>query len=155
MKMIREINDVCKEVLTILAYFNVELIEKIPDKVFKKLKEQAKDSKADFYIDTEKSLDEQNISEECKDLIALLYYNYVADEHEKNQLSEIWNKNENKYQEKLREKYNPDGIFQNNINEISKIENTSLANNSMIEYKKETIFDKIKKIIKNILKPIQ
>lgn len=36
MNEIREINDVFKEVLTILAYFNNELIEKIPDKVLKK-----------------------------------------------------------------------------------------------------------------------
>ena len=144
MKMIREINDVCKEVLTILAYCNEDLIEKIPNKVFNELKELAKDSKVDFYINTEEDLKSQEISEESKDLISLLYYNYVANEDEKSQLSEIWNENENKYQEKLREKYNPDNIFQNR--------NISSSNTAMIEYKRDTIFNKIKNFIKKYIK---
>lgn len=151
--MIQEKNDVCKEVLTILSYFSNELIEKIPDKFFKKLSELAADSKADFYIDTEKDLAEQNISEESKDLISLIYYSFIADKDEKNELLKIWNENENKYQENLREIYNPDNIFQSKMNETSKIENSSLSNNTaMIKYKKETIFDKIISFIKRKLK---
>lgn len=151
MKQIQEINDVCKEVLTILAYFDNGLIEKIPARVFDQLKELAADSKSDFYIDTEKNLDEQNISEKSKDLISLIYHNFVADENEKNELSKIWNENENKYQEELKEKYNPDKIFQNSAKDASTIEN----NTAMVEYRKENIFDKIRKFIKNILKAVK
>lgn len=38
------------------------------------------------------------------------------------------------------------------IKETSKVENILLSNDAMIKYKKETIFDKIKNFIKNILK---
>lgn len=152
MKMIREINDVCKEVLTILAYFNEELIEKIPDKVLKKLTELSKDSKVDFYIDSEKNLDYQNISEEGKNLIALLYYNYIANEDEKKQILKSWDENENKYQENLREKYNTNNIFQNKAGKTAENDNKDLYNNALIEYKKETIFNKIKNFIKKYIK---
>lgn len=151
MNKIQEKNDVFKEVLTILAYFNDELIEKIPAKVLKRLKELSADSKANFHINPEKKLEEQDISEESKDLIALIYYSYIADENEKNELLKLWNENENKYQEKLREKYNYDKIFQNKIKGVSKGESTSSSNTAMIERKK-TIFDKIRNFIKNILK---
>lgn len=151
--MIQEKNDICKEVLTVLSCFSNDLIEKIPNKFLKKLSELAADSKADFYIDTEKNLSEQNISEESKDLISLIYYNFIADKDEKNELLKIWNENENKYQENLREIYNPDNIFQSRMNKTSKIEDTSLSNNiAMIKYKKETIFDKIISFIKKIKK---
>lgn len=140
-------NDVYKEVLTILAYFDDELIKKIPDNVFKNLKELAADSEADFYINTEKDLENQNISEASIDLISLIYYDYIADENEKRKIMELWNENERKYQEKLREKYNVDNIFKKRIEETTKVEKIS-----MIEHKKENIFDKIKSFIKSILK---
>ena len=74
MNMVQQKNDVCKEILTILAYFNEDLLEKIPDKILKELNELAADSKANFYIDLKKNLTNQNISEESKDFISLLYF---------------------------------------------------------------------------------
>lgn len=147
MKMIQEKNNICKEVLIILSYFDKELIKKIPDKVFENLKELAVDSEEDFYINTEKKLENQNISEESKDLISLIYYDYIADKNEKKEIMKSWNQNERKYQENLREKYNVDNIFKNRRQETSTAEK-----NSIIEYKKENIFCKIKKFIKSILK---
>lgn len=144
--MIQEKN-IYKEVLITLAYFDEELIKKIPDKVFENLKELAGESEEDFYINTEKDLENQDISEESKDLISLIYYDYIADEQEKKEIMKSWNENEIKYQEDLRIKYNVDNIFKNRKQETSKVEETSL-----IEYKKENIFCKIKNFIKKILK---
>ena len=70
-------SDVCKETLSVLAYFDTNLIKKIPNHVLKKLGELAADSNTEFYINLEKNLNEQNISEKCKDLISLIYYNYI------------------------------------------------------------------------------
>ncbi len=152
MKKTQKINDICKEVLTILAFLNGELIEKIPTKVFQKLTELAAESKCSYYISTKKNLNEQNISEESKDLIALLYYNYMADENEKNELLKIWNENEKEYQKKLNEKYNIDNIFKKtnkqdyvNIEKIADNDETSL-----IQYK-ETFFTKLKNYVFTIL----
>ena len=111
MEKIQEINDVCKEVLSILAFFNNDIIEKIPARILIKINELAADSKLNYYINKEKGLLDQDISEKSKDLIALLYYSYIANENEKHELSRIWNENEKKYQKELNEKYNPDNIF--------------------------------------------
>lgn len=152
MEKIQKINDVCKEVLTVFAYCNDELIDKIPSKVFRKLNELAADSNANFYIDSEKDLDEQDLSEECKDLISLLYYNFVATESEKSELVKAWSDNENEYQQELRKEYDLDEIFQNRKKEAAKAENSTLPELAMVEYKKEGIFYKIKNFIKKYFK---
>ena len=113
MEKIQEIHDVCKEVLTILGYFNNDIMGKIPSRILKKLSELAADSKLNCYIDKEKDLLEQNISEKSKDLIALLYYSYIANEKEKYEFSKIWNENEKEYQKALNKKYNLNNIFKN------------------------------------------
>lgn len=147
MEKIQYNNDLFKEALTVLAYLDNNIIEKIPTHVFEKLKELAADSKKDFYIDTEKGLAEQNISEECKDLISLIYYDFAADEDEKKEILKSWNENEKKYSEK----YDLNKIFQNETKGTQTIEpSTTVPNTSVSEYKKETLFDKIKNFFKNI-----
>ncbi len=87
--------DIYKEVLMVLTNLNSELVQKIPEKVFNKLIELAADSDMRVVIDTTKPIEEQNISEESKDIISLIYYNCIADEKEKKELIEIWNYNDN------------------------------------------------------------
>lgn len=152
MEEIQEINDVCKEVLTILGYFNNDIMEKIPSRILVKLNELAADSKLDYYIDKEKKLIEQDISEKSKDLIALLYYSYIANENEKYELSKIWNENEEKYQKELNEKYNSNNIFKN-VNKQDSANKEELETNSnmaLIEYK-EPFYTKFKNFIFKIL----
>ena len=88
--------DVYKEALTFIAYFNKELLEKLPLDMFEKLTNLAAESNADFYVDVTKTLAEQKMSEECKDLISLIYYNCVADGDEKNEILRMWNINDKK-----------------------------------------------------------
>ncbi len=147
-----KIDDVCKEVITILGFFNIDVIEKIPSKILKKLNELAADSELNCYIDKEKDLIDQDISEKSKDLIALLYYSYIATENEKNELLKIWNDNERKYQKELNEKYNPDNIFQKVLDcESTNIENLKNDNDTaLIEYK-ESFFAKLKNFVFRIL----
>lgn len=152
MEIMQKKNDVYKEVLTILAYFKKDLLEKIPSQFLKELKELASDSKTDFYIDPKKDLDKQDISEESKDFISLIYYSFMAEEEEKRYLLKVWNENENKYQEKLRKQYHTDNLFQNRKKEKEKVENTTVSNNKMVVYKKETIWNKIRNFIKDKLK---
>ncbi len=149
MEQIQEINDVCKEVLTILSLFSDDLIKRIPDKVFKNLSKLAADSKSNFYFDKEKRLEEQNISERSKDLISLIYYDYIADKSEKDELFKIWNENERIYQENIREKYNPENIFKNKNETIDKEKITNSQATYLVKYK-ENIFIKIINKIKKI-----
>ena len=145
----QEINNVCKEVISILAYFDDDIIEKIPSKILIKINELAADSNVDYYIDTEKGLLDQQLSEKSKDLIALIYYSYIANENEKYELSKIWNDNEKEYQKELNEKYNPDNLFKN----ITEQKSVNIENNNttaLIEYK-ESFFTKLKEFIFKIL----
>lgn len=152
MEKIQEINDVCKEVITILGFFNIDIIEKIPSKILKKLNELAADSELNYYIDKEKHLIDQDISEKGKDLIALLYYSYIATENEKNELSKIWNDNEKKFQKELNEKYNPDNIFKNVLErEYSNIEKLKNNDDTALLAYKESFFTKLKNFVFRIL----
>lgn len=140
----QEINDIAKETIYVLKNFNPTFTSKISKRILKDLEELAKTSKKEVKIDKTKSLKDQNILPETKDMIALLYYNYIALPEEKKEIIQKWNENEARYQERLRRKYNFDNVF--------KKENTKENNNtSMIEYKKnifQRIFEKIKEIIK-------
>ena len=140
----QEINDIAKETIYELKNFNPTFTSKISKRILKDLVELAKTSKKEVKIDKTKSLKDQNILPETKDMIALLYYNYIALPEEKKEIIQKWNENEARYQERLRRKYNLDNVF--------KKENTKENNNtSMIEYKKNIflrIFEKIKEIIK-------
>lgn len=142
MKNIQNISDISKETLTFLAFFDNKMIEKIPVHIIAKLCEEAADSKLDFYINPNKNFSEQKISERSKDLIALIYYDYIAEENEKKEILEQWNLNEEKYRQVQEEKYSYDNLFKNK-------ETTDWA--QLIEVKKDTIFQKIKKLIKKIL----
>jgi hypothetical protein len=56
----------------------------------------AADSKIEVSIDISKGLEEQDISQECKDMISLIYYKYIADNDEKKELIKIWAENDKK-----------------------------------------------------------
>lgn len=140
MDNIQNISDISKETLTFLSFFDNEMLKKIPDYIIKELCEQAADSKLDFYVDVNKSFKEQQISEKSKDLIALIYYDYIAEEDEQKEILKQWDLNEENYQNMQKEKYNYDNFF------TKKKENTDCV--ELIEVKKETIFQKIKKLIK-------
>ena len=134
-----EISDVARETIYILQYFNPQFIAKIPTDFINNLKEIAKKSNIPIKIDRNKKLKEQEIFEETKDLISLIYYSYIATEEQKKELTKIWNENELLYQEELREKYNPDNIFKKKMSQKA-------DNMQMIEYKRN-IFQKILKKI--------
>lgn len=144
MENIQSISDISKETLTFLAFFDSKMIEKIPTHIITRLCEEAADSKLDFYIDINKSFEDQKISEKSKDLISLIYYNYIAEEDEKEEILNQWHLNEKDYQNFQKEKYNSDNIF------TKKRENTNCV--ELIEVKKETIFQKIKNLLKKIIK---
>ena len=142
MENIQSISDISKETLTFLAFIDNKMIEKIPANVITKLCNEAADSNLDFYIDVNKNFAEQKISEESKDLIAHIYYDYIAEEDEKQEILKQWNLNEKNYQDAQKNKYNGDNLFANN-------KKTTCVN--LVEVKKETIFQKIKNFLQKII----
>ena len=87
-------NDVYKELLTVLSYCDNSLIDNIPENIIKEITDYAADSNKEYYVDKNKSLMEQEISDECKSLLGIIYFMYAANEKEKDELLNTWLENE-------------------------------------------------------------
>lgn len=102
------------ELLEILDSMEEEYIVKLPKKLISIFKKYAL---ADYekHIDVTRPLEEQEISPKTAALIGMLTLQYwCKSEQEKQELINIFKENERKHEETLREKYNPDNIFNNN-----------------------------------------
>ncbi len=132
------------EIGCLLKYFPNSFIEKLPNKLLEIISSKA-DRKYIIDIDTDKSINEQNISNKTKMILAVLTYNYWSNEKQKDIIRKKLYDNEEIYQRKLSEKYNPDDLFKNKATKIETVENSV----ALVEYK-ESIFTKIKNWIKRI-----
>lgn len=136
------------EVYCILNMLGESYIMKLPSKLYQMIKEE-KDDEYNPQYDITIALEKQNIKRETLAMIALFHLNYWCDsQEEKQELKNLLNKNEIKYQTELRRKYNPDNIFKNKNLSKKNEENILKETVSVIEYK-ENIF---KKMINKILK---
>ena len=137
------------EVDRILNLMDEQYQKKIPEKL-RKLISESKLNDYDVIINPKIPLKEQRISRKALSILAVLNYNYwCVGESKKQKLIEKYIKNEKIKQEKLRELYNPDNLF-NNKNEFSK---QNIENKQLIVYNKKEnviikIFNKIKKLLK-------
>ena len=132
------------EVNCLLQYLPQTYLDKLPKKLMELIRDQS-DTQYNIYIDTNKSLLEQNFSDKAIALIAVLKYNYWSTDEEKQQLEKILYENENAYQEELLEEYNPDNIFKK-----KKTENID-TNLQMVEYK-ENVFIQFFNKIRNLFR---
>lgn len=124
------------EVLEILKYISTEEFNKIPNDMIEMFKENAMTSN-NFIYDPNKTLQEQNVSELSRYIIAILFRDYWATE---NQRQRILAKQKYERQKRKEEMYSYDNIFK-------KIEESS-TEIQMAEYK-EPVF---KRIINKLLK---
>jgi len=132
------------EVLEIIKYLPHEELDRIPKEKIDFF-ERNKDKFYKFNISLEKPLSEQNISIEANSVIITLFRDYFATDIQREKLKNILEQNEMRYQEELREKYNPDDIFKKHILE----ENTIKDEACLVKYK-ESIFKRFIIKIKSI-----
>ena len=137
------------EVNCLLEYLPQSYIEKLPKKLIELIKKQS-DEKFNIDIDTNKSLSEQDFSRKTKDLIAVIKYNYWSTDEERRQLKNLFYENENKYQQELLEKYNPNDIFKKREQKVE-VTNT-IDSNTQIALYKENIFTKFLNKLKNLFR---
>ena len=89
--MTNEYSEAVSETLEILKYLDDELLNKIPLEVIKKLKEQ----KSDSYINKfEKEIEPGKITDKAKDILAVLYHEYIANEEEKIEFDKMLKQND-------------------------------------------------------------
>ena len=143
-----EINQIAyAEVMQVLKYFDRNLVMKIPVELLEYFKEHQKKDLI-VNIDKEDIFNKNNISKDALSLLAYIDMEYWANEEEKRELKKVYMENEKKHQIELSEKYEYNNIF-NNKKEIDMNEKVENEEKSMIEYKKDNIFIKLKKFILN------
>ena len=136
------------QVYGILEMLGENYITKLPSSLYKMINEERQKEYTPQY-DSSIALEKQDIKKESLSMIALFHLNYWCNsQDEKNKLRKLFQYNEEKYQNELREKYNPDNLFKNKSQTIEKKEITSEPV-AIIEYK-ENILKKLINKIKNI-----
>lgn len=133
------------EVLGILKCISTEEYNKIPKEKIK-LFEECSNKEYIFNYDSNKTLDEQNVSKRAKAVIAILFRDYWATDTQREKIVAKQNYDRQKIEQELMEKYNPDNLFKKKeqVEEIN--ENTECK--ELVEYKEENFFKRLlRKII--------
>lgn len=131
-----------KEVIEILKYVPEEDIKKIPNKMIEMFEEKM-DKYYVFKYDESKSFEEQELLIETKAILANIFRDYWSTPEQKEKIIAKQNYDRKKAEEKKREIYNPDNLFQK--------ENNKNTDNEIILYKEsllKKIINKIKKYFK-------
>ena len=140
------------EVLEIIKYLPKEERDKIPAEKIK-FYEQNCDKEYEFTFDIEKPIDEQKTLRETNAIIVVLFRDYFATTEQKEKLEKILQQNEEKHQQELREKYNPDNIFKKP--ETNKQEETETTETmALVEVKKDNVIKEIFKKIINFIRGV-
>lgn len=130
------------EVLEILKYISKEEFNKVPKDMLEMFKANASNNN-EFVYNPRKTLQEQNVSETARTIIAVLFRDYWATENQKEKILKKQNYDREKIKE---EKYNTNNIFQKH--NTQQTENCIKNEVAMVEYK-ESIFTKIKNWFKH------
>ena len=137
------------EIYEILNVLGDSFISKLPKNLYNMLKDKRDIGYAPKY-NKEKPLSEQNVNKNTITILALLHLNYwCEDEKEQQDLNKLFIQSEAKFQEEIRQKYNPDEIFNNKRQQIITNEN-KLDQNKEIAVYKQSIWTKVLNKIKTL-----
>ena len=145
-----EYSEAIVEILEILENSDNTIYNKIPNKLIE-FWESNKSATYKPNLNHNKPLNEMKLKQKTKDIITMIYLNYLCDENERENIIDILKKNEENYQLMLREKYNPDNIFKKQEKQKTIETEKHMKNVAIVKYK-ESIFSKIIKSIKKFLK---
>lgn len=142
-----EFSEGITETLDILKHMKEADVNKISKGFMEFLeKNQSKDYVPN--LDHSKKLNEMNLKEKTKDILATIYLNYWCNDEQKADYLKVLKENEKKHQEELRARYNPDSLFNNKT--TTKVNNEPSKENVALVEVKESILTKFIKIIKKI-----
>ena len=134
------------EVLDLLKYVRMEQYNKIP-KSFITYMEEKCDERSNFTYNVAIPFEKQEMSEEAKEILAMIYRLFWAEETKKKELSNKDNLIKEIREKEKRKKYNPDDLFKNKKQD--KIEKNYIEN-LPIQIEKEKWYQKIFNKIKSI-----
>lgn len=125
----------------ILKYMTPNLKARIPKKVISYF-ENNKSQEYSWTIDKALPLEKQDLLPTTKEILTVLYRDFICDDIERVKLEKTLSDNEIKYQEELREKYNPYNIFKDRQKNIEVTEQEIEDTTAIVTYK-ETFLSKI------------
>lgn len=137
------------EVLEVLKYVSIDNYNKIPKKFITYMEENCSEN-YDFKYNIALPFEKQGLSEVAKNILAMIYRLFWADEEKKKELSEKDKLDMINEELEKQRKYNPDNLFDNRKNDSNeKIVNDELAFPVVI---KEKWYIKVFKKIKGFFK---
>lgn len=136
MKTIEKYSVAYAEVLEVLKYISLDDYEKIPQKYITFMEENA-DENSLFEYNVAVPFDKQDISEDAKNVLAMLFRLFIIADDKKQELSKNDAMIEENYQKEIKEKYDPDNLFKK-----SNVENVK-KEVALVEVKKEKWYQKI------------
>lgn len=136
------------EVYDFLQILGDKYINKLPKDLYKFIESQQV-SEYNFKIIMNNEIHKQ-LSNNALTFIAYLNLNYWCSEEAKNQLLLKYKENDDYMEEIAKQKYNTDNLFKNKP-KVTDIEE-NIDEIAMVEYKKDSIFEKLKKFIVRIFK---
>ena len=140
----KEFAEACTEINEILKFLDESKVQKIPYELRQKFnKLQSKDYIA--HINPNKTLDEQELKKETKDILVDLYVKYWCTDEERKEVNKILKDNYEKKHSEYRQKYNPDDIFKtkNKFKNYNQVQNVAIVQYKDFFFKK--IINKISK----------
>lgn len=123
------------ELLEILSFTHTSLVNKIPKKLISLFQDFAL-STYEHHLDKNIPVEEQEISHQTAALLTIIALNYWCEtEEEKNKIKTVIAENEKNADNELREKYNPDNMFNNTkVNTTSvKVEKQNFSSEENIQ----------------------
>lgn len=142
-------SEVYVDISIIIKMMPIEMKEKI-SKSFINFIEKNKSNNYVSNINPKIPIREQNIRKETKEMLGIIYRDYLCSNEEHDELIKQEEQEIKQYKEELRQKYNPNDIFKNKQKEYNY--EKEKVNVAMEEYKKETFIEKILKFFKSIFK---
>lgn len=133
------------EIDEILNLMPVQLINKIPINFRNMI--SAKKS-VEYKPNIKEPFEEQELMEETIIILGLIYRDFLCDEEERKKLKAQDAEKAKEIEEELREKYNPDNLFNNKKEEITKQESKL----ELIVVSEEKWYRRIFNLIKNMFK---
>lgn len=125
------------QISEILKYLAPNLKARIPKK-FISYFENNKSKDYKWSIDKSVPLEKQDLLPTTKEILTVLYKDYMCNDIERIELEKTLNENEVNYQNELREKYNPDNLFKNKQKEVKNV-TTENESTSVVAYKESFI----------------
>ena len=147
--MVNTIFQSYSEVYDIIEHMDKKLYNKIPGQFIEMIK---KDMDINYKVDIDynKNINDQKLLKDTRVILSIIYRDYICSKEKREELIEKEKLDLIKYENELKEEYNPDNIFKNRIQEKN-IERSKEQENitAMVEYK-ENIFSKLIEFIKNV-----